>query len=44
MNNVDADTIKRQTEMMSQMSDEDLQRKLNQAKSFMPGMFSSSID
>lgn len=39
MNNIDADTLKRQSEMMSQMSDEDLQRRLNQAKSFMPGNF-----
>ena len=29
MQNVDADTIKRQTEQMTNMSDDELQRKLN---------------
>jgi hypothetical protein len=35
--NMDADQIKKSGEMFKNMSDDDIQRNLNQAKSFMPG-------
>lgn len=39
INTVDADTIKRESEKMQNMSDDELQRTLNRAKSFMPGKY-----
>lgn len=35
--NMDAETIKKSGEMFKNMSDDEIQRNLNQAKSFMPG-------
>ena len=34
---MDADQIKKSGEIFKNMSDDDIQRNLNQAKSFMPG-------
>lgn len=37
--NMDADRMKQEAEKINGMSDADLQRKINNAKSFMPGKF-----
>ena len=37
LNNMTPEQIKAQQDMMKNMSDEDLQRQMNNAKSFMPG-------
>ena len=37
LNNLTPEQIKAQQDMMKNMSDEDLQRQMNNAKSFMPG-------